>query len=59
MGCLWNLLKMAFCLIIIEALMPGLLKALFYFFIAFFAAGVLIRYAENIQKRDKKRERDV
>jgi|GEM_PF-2413916 hypothetical protein len=50
---------MAFCLIIIEALMPGLLKALFYFFIAFFAAGVLIRYAENIQKRDKKRERDV
>ncbi len=56
MGCLWNLLKLAFGLIIIEVLMPGLLKGLFYIFIAFFAVNFLIHFIENLQKRDKKRE---
>lgn len=59
MGCLWNLLKLAFGLIIIEVLMPGLLKGLFYLLVAFFAVGVLIRYAENLQKKDKNRENSV
>jgi len=53
------LLKLAFGLIIIEVLMPGLLKGLFYLLVAFFAVGVLIRYAENLQKKVKNRENSV
>jgi len=53
------LLKLAFGLIIIEALWPGLLKGLFYLLVAFFVVGVLIRYAENLQKKVKNRENSV
>lgn len=56
MGCLWNLLKLAFCLIIIEAIVPGLLKAFFCFSIGMGICVFLLRLAENLQKKDKKRE---
>jgi len=54
------LLKIAFCLIIIEALWPGLLKAFFCFSIGMGICVFFLRLADNLQKKkDMRRENNL